>query len=43
MLLDTLSRSSGRRVEQTAAQFFCWERRYGYRYNLHPALQGSGW
>ena len=43
ILLDTLSRSSGRRVEQTAARFFCWERRCGYRYNLHPALQGSGW
>ncbi len=39
--MDTLSRSSGRRVEQTAARFFCWERRYGYRYNLYPALQGS--
>ena len=35
-------RSSGRRVKQTAARFFCWERRCGYRYNLHPALQGSG-
>ena len=43
ILLDTLSRGSGRRVEQTAARFFCWERRCGYRYNLHPALQGSGW
>ena len=43
ILLDTLSRSSGRRVEQTAARFFCWERRCGYRYNLHPSLQGSGW
>mgnify|MGYP000650543365 CR=1 FL=1 len=30
-------------MEQTAARFFCWERRCGYRYNLHPALQGSGW
>ena len=38
ILLDTLSRGSGRRVEQTAARFFCWERRCGYRYNLHPAL-----
>ena len=30
-------------MEQTAARFFCWERRCGYRYNLYPALQGSGW
>ena len=43
ILMDTLSRSAGRRVKQTAARFFCWERRCGYRYNLHPALQGSGW
>ena len=43
LLLDTLSRSSGRRLEQTAVCFFCWERRCGYRYNLHPALQDSGW
>ena len=42
ILMDKVSRSSGRRVKQTAARFFCWERRCGYRYNLHPALQGSG-
>ena len=42
ILLDKVSRGAGRRVEQTAARFFCWERRCGYRYNLYPALQGSG-
>ena len=25
-----------------ATRSFCRERRCGYRYNLHPALQGSG-
>ena len=43
ILMDKVSRGAGRRVKQTAARFFCWERRCGYRYNLHPALQGSGW
>lgn len=42
ILMDKVSRGAGRRVKQTAARFFCWERRCGYRYNLHPALQGSG-
>ena len=36
--MDKVSRGAGRRVKQTAARFFCWERRCGYRYNLHPAL-----
>ena len=42
ILLDKVSRGAGRRVEQTAARFFCWERRCGYRYNLYPALQDGG-
>ena len=42
ILMDKVSRDAGRRVKQTAARFFCWERRCGYRYNLHPALQGGG-
>ena len=40
--MDKVSRGAGRQVKQTAARFFCWERRCGYRYNLYPALQGSG-